>query len=225
MTCPHCTVTIHPAWQSGVIHPLPENEGLWQWEKMICPACQHLVIRVRLVLYVPNDSVGAYQEQTWQEVAVFPLVHARAAIGPGVPDELLADYKEALAVLPVSAKASAALSRRVLQSILKDQGYNEWNLADQIDRLIDETLPDKVLPPGIRTHVDVIRQFGNFSAHRITDKNTLQVIPVAPEEAEWCLEIIERLFDHYYVVPAANKKRLDEFNQRLQLAGQKPTKS
>ena len=78
---------------------------------------------------------------------------------------------------------------------------------------------------GVKENVDVIRKFGNFSAHPVTDKNTLQVIPVAPEEAEWCLEIIEALFDHYYVIPAANQKKRDELDQRLKKQGQQPIKS
>jgi hypothetical protein len=34
----------------------------------------------------------------------------------------------------------------------------------------------------------VIRNFGDFLAHRITDQTTLQIIPVEPEEAEWLFE-------------------------------------
>lgn len=33
--------------------------------------------------------------------------------------------------------------------------------------------------------VDAIKNFGNFSAHKITDKTSLQVIEVEPHEAEF----------------------------------------
>ena len=146
-------------------------------------------------------------------------------MGGGVPSEFLEDFQEALVVLPVSPKASAALARRVLQSVLWDQGYNGRSLAVQIDNLLAETRSDKVLPTSVRANVDVVRQLGNFSAHAITDDTTLQVIPVNKEEAEWCLTIIENLFEHYYVVPEAYKKLRDEFNEKLEQAGKDPIKS
>ena len=225
MPCPHCAVAIHPDWETGLIHDYPEAEAQWRWESMQCPSCHNVIIRVSLRYYTGGEYWGDDGWESTKRISVEPSSAKRRPIGEGVPTAFIEDYEEACAVLPVSAKASAALSRRVLQSILRHQGYDDWSLADQIDNLLAETQADKVLPSGVKENVDVIRKFGNFSAHPVTDKNTLQVIPVAPEEAEWCLEIIETLFDHYYVIPAANKKRRDELNQRLQQAGQKPTKS
>jgi hypothetical protein len=54
----------------------------------------------------------------------------------------------------------------------------------------------------LRTTVDGIRNLSIFSAHPIDDKTTLHVIDVEPHEAEWCLEIIEEMFEHLYVGPA-----------------------
>ena len=56
-------------------------------------------------------------------------------------------------------------------------------------------------------------------AHPITDLTSLQIIDVEPGEAEWCLEIVAGVLDHYYVKPAANAKKLDELNQKLKQAG------
>ena len=72
--------------------------------------------------------------------------------------------------------------------------------------------------------MDAIRNFGNFSAHPITDVTTLQIIDVQPEEAEWCLEIISDLFEHYYVKPAIDSQKLADLNQKLANAGKPPTK-
>ena len=135
------------------------------------------------------------------------------------------DYTEACNVLEISTKASAALARRVLQGILTDQGYKSKNLAQQIDAVLDENDPVKVLPSHIRDTMDAVRHFGNFAAHPITEATSLQIIDVEPEEAEWCLEIIEALFDHYYVTPARARERRDQLNQKLAQAGKKPAKS
>ena len=127
--------------------------------------------------------------------------------------------------MPISAKASAALSRRVLQGILKQNGYTSSNLARQIDAALSEGDPQKSLPPTIRKTIDAVRNFGNFAAHPITDQTSLQVIDVENGEAEWCLEIVEALFNHYYIQPALNAKRIDALNERLKGAGKPPVKS
>ena len=225
MPCPHCSVAIYPDWKTGLIHDFPEAEAHWRWEAMECPSCHNIIIRVSLRYYTGGEYWGDDAWRSDKRISVEPTSAKRRPIGEGVPTEFMEDYAEACAVLPVSAKASAALSRRVLQSVLREQGYHQWSLSKQIDSLLAETQPDKILSSSVKENVDVIRKFGNFSAHPVTDKNTLQVIPVAPEEAEWCLEIIEALFDHYYVIPAANQKKRDELDQRLKKQGQQPIKS
>ena len=66
--------------------------------------------------------------------------------------------------------------------------------------------------------MDAVRSFGNFSAHPVNDVTTLQIIDVEPDEAAWCLEIIEALFDHYYVRPAANAEKLANLDQKRKRA-------
>jgi len=58
--------------------------------------------------------------------------------------------------------------------------------------------------------------------HPINDKTSLQIIDVEPQEAEWCLEILEALFDYFYVAPAAAKKKKAALDAKLTAAG-KPT--
>jgi hypothetical protein len=141
-----------------------------------------------------------------------------------VPKPIAADYVEACQVLPLSAKASAAMARRCLQAMLHAHGYQDKDLAKEVQQLLDEKDPKKVLPGPIHGTVDAIRNFGNFSAHPINDITSLQVIDVEPEEAGWGLEILEALFEHFYVAPeraAAKKKALDA---KLKAAGKRPSK-
>ena len=72
--------------------------------------------------------------------------------------------------------------------------------------------------------MDGIRHFGNFSAHPITDAATLQIIEVEPEEAEWCLEILEQMFDHFYVRPAQAQARKAALDAKLKAANKPPSK-
>jgi hypothetical protein len=85
---------------------------------------------------------------------IFPHGSNRGPVPPDVPDDIAADYNEAALVLPLSAKASAALSRRCLQSILRGAGYPQYDLSKQIDAVLAETDTRKALPTGAHTIVD-----------------------------------------------------------------------
>ena len=80
----------------------------------------------------------------------------------------------------------------------------------------------RVLPSHIRDMIDAVR---NFAAHSITDITSLLVIDVDPEEADWCLEIIEALVDHCCVTPARAHKRRKQLNQKLVKVGKDPPKT
>ena len=225
MKCPHCAITIHECWEDGVIasyqDPYGNNSQTWQWKQMHCPACHQIIIKIGLYVWrqIYKELGWVWVSNSDNEFTAYPRVERRGSIGDGVPADLISDYEEACAVLLISPKASAALSRRVLQSILRDKGYWSRDLSRQIDLVLKEPDPRKGLPTDLQKNVDAIRNFGNFSAHPLNDVTTLQVIDVEPEEAEWCLELVERLFDHYYVRPAADARRLAELNDKLIQAG------
>jgi hypothetical protein len=94
------------------------------------------------------------------------------------------------------------------------------DLAKEIQQLLDAN----ALPKHIHETVDAIRNFGNFSAHPINDRTTLQIIDVDPQEAEWCLEILEALFDHFYVGPKKAKAKKAALDKKLTGAGKPPSK-
>jgi hypothetical protein len=102
------------------------------------------------------------------------------------------------------------------------------DLLDQkinhVDAKLDAHREETAVPTGLRTTVDAIRNFGNFSAHPVTDRTTLQVIDVEPGEAEWCLEILEDMFDHYYVKPAQAAVRKAALDTKLAAAGKPPSR-
>jgi hypothetical protein len=82
----------------------------------------------------------------------------------------------------------------------------------------------KALPSGVHSIVDAVRNFGNFSAHRITDQTTLQLIDVEPHEAEYCLDILDSIFDHYFVRPAHAQRMKAALDAKLAAARKPPAK-
>ena len=72
---------------------------------------------------------------------------------------------------------------------------------------IQEVIKSGLLPPSIVEVIDVPRKVGNAAAHPLESEAGL-IVPVEPWQAEWCLEVIEALFEHYFVAPARNAERL-----------------
>jgi hypothetical protein len=224
MKCPHCTIHFHDNWKLGymsrgdsyVASPKQGVGGIWFYRSALCPKCDDVTIEV--ARHENNQRIL----EAWRQI--YPIGASRGPVPPEVPAEIAQDYVEACNVMPISPKASAALSRRCLQNMLHAHGYMAKDLAKEIDLLLNEVDPKKALPHKLRETIDGIRNFGNFSAHPIDDKTTLQVIDVEPHEAEWCLETIEEMFEHFYVGPAAAKAKKAALDAKLIAAGKPPSK-
>jgi hypothetical protein len=94
---------------------------------------------------------------------------------PEVPSKFADDYKEACIVFPDSAKAAAALGRRSLQNLLRDEAkVRPGNLADEIQQVIDS---DK-LPADLTDSIDAIRNIANFAAHPLKSQQTGEILNV-----------------------------------------------
>lgn len=213
MKCAHCRVEFHPAEFTQHIHYGSTYTG-FQILMERCPACSEYIFWLG-----ERNDIGNYE---WELVR--PKSISRGAVSSEVPAPLQQDYAEACDVLAISPKASAALSRRCLQTILNNFGYKAKDLAKQIDLLLSEKDASKAIPLALRDTIDGIRNFGNFSAHPITDQTTLQIIDVEPHEAEWCIEILEEMFQHFYARPAEAKRRKALLDAKLQSAGKPPSK-
>ena len=80
------------------------------------------------------------------------------------------------------------------------------------------------LPSHLAESIDAIRNIGNFSAHPIKSKSTGEIVPVEPQEAEWNLDVIEALFDFYYVQPGLLQAKREALNKKLSDSGKPPMK-
>jgi len=226
MRCPHCRTDFHENWAWGkmfrdhdsevVSRPAGSPELNWWYQSTQCSKCRDVTIEI-----APFTQAGMRRGE-WRRV--YPIGASRGPVPPEVPQGIAADYVEACNVLPNSAKASAALSRRCLQNILHAADYRGRDLNAEIDLLLNETDAKKAIPLRLRETIDAIRHFGNFSAHPIDDKTALQIIEVEPHEAEWSLEILEECFEHFYVGPAVARTRKAALDAKLAAAGKPPSK-
>ena len=138
-----------------------------------------------------------------------------------VPAHINEDYREACLVLPFSPKASAALSRRCLQNLLRDAAKVK---PSDLSKEIQEVIDSGKLPSQLADSIDAIRNIGNFAAHPMKSKSTGEIVDVKSQEAEWNLDVLETLFDFYYVQPVKIAKKRDDLNAKLSEAGKPPMK-
>ena len=135
---------------------------------------------------------------------VVPRGIARMPVPKEVPADIVEDYMEACLVLVDSPKASAALSRRCLQNLLRQAaGVKQGNLSGEIQQVLDSGK----LPPILAENIDAFATSGISPRTPIRALAQVTSCPVEPLEAEWNLEVLESLFDFYFVQPARDQAR------------------
>ena len=60
---------------------------------------------------------------------------------------------------------------------------------------------------------------GNFATHATKSEHSGEIVDVETGEAEWNLDVLEDLFDEYYVRPARAKAKRAALNEKLEAAG------
>lgn len=208
--CPHCTVLS----TMKLIPSSLDTDLKFVAGRLTCSDCT-APIKVWLLDGDFLTSSGIYNN--WKEAWVSPPLKDKAAEAPTEVDEdLKKDYREASLTLEISPRASAALSRYCLQKLLRTKaGVKAGNLKNEIQEVIDS----RSLPTYLNEAIDAIRNIGNLAAHPSEDKQTGELIEVEREEAEWLIEILDALFDFYFVQPAKLAKRKTALNVKLEATG------
>jgi hypothetical protein len=229
MRCPYCTQNTPDSWKPwvaigegggyttgvGVERPsqgvgVPSMVSL---DYMHCAndECKELIVRVHEEYNLPGYDAN---KTTW----FARPQSARRPIEPEVPEPFRTDYLEAAAILDLSPRMSAVLSRRILADLLEQYaGQKQHSLEERIDNFINDTKH----PRPIRENLHHFREIANFGAY--TQKNDqAEIIDVSRDEAEWTLDILDRLFDYFIVDPEKNRKMREGFDKKLGDAGRRP---
>lgn len=168
---------------------------------IVCPnpECKEYALTVTLhdQTIVNNTYVPAPAKRIWNlipaaEIKVFPNY---------IPSPIIADYQEACLIRDLSPKASATLSRRCLQGMIRDY----WKISKS--RLIDEieAIKEK-LDPLTWDAIDSVRHIGNIGAHMEKDIN--MVVEVDENEAALLISLIETLLTEWYVARQEREERM-----------------
>ena len=174
--CPHCRTVVQFPYSKtieDVFAPMKDAEEM-RVTIVRCPNCQRLVATIEIGEFERFGS-GGVRFRSNSEYVVWPLAYVRP-IPAEVPQHIATDYHEAAAVLNLSPKASAALSRRCLQSVLREAGKaTQKNLVNQIEFVIPN------LPTYIAENIDAIRNIGNFAAHPTKDTVAIKLFRLNQE--------------------------------------------
>lgn len=211
-TCPYCnrdTTIIDSNYSSGH-HRFEHNNkdgDLWLETKVIvCPNkdCKEYSISASLFKAFYHQH---YRE--WRSCGQ-PLLHwnlkpkSQAKVFPSyIPQTILEDYEEACLIRDLSPKASATLSRRCLQGIIRDfHNIRKGRLVDEIEALKGN------IDPLVWEAIDGVRNIGNIGAHMEKDINL--IIDVEPQEASALVGLIEMLLKDWYIDRYEKQQQLQD---------------
>ncbi|MDD4382552.1 MAG: DUF4145 domain-containing protein [Candidatus Shapirobacteria bacterium] len=221
MNCPHCLHSFHDSPSrlktGGWMY---YDKTIWNFEYQECPECKKLIGKI---LISEDDGI--------KEIMAYPKKNSRTVLPDFIDKQFLEDYNEACSVINESPKASAALSRRCLQNILREKAMikrfdtiqgkyiTEKITPSDLSKEIQQVLDMGNLTSNISEGLDAIRAIGNFAAHPIKSTNTGEIFSVETGEAEWNLEILESLFDYYFIQPKNIQDKKNALNIKLKSAG------
>jgi hypothetical protein len=223
MKCPHCLVEINPNFYETFLSG--DSDSFWSVFTMNCPNpdCGKKIIDLASgePHRTPQNQAHSGLRIIKTRQTVRPLASSRPPVPPEVDDIFSKDYNESCLILTLSPMASAALSRRCLQNVLREKaGVRKADLSNEIQQIIDS----KSLPSHLSESIDAIRNIGNFAAHPLKSTSTGEIVDVEIGEAEWLLDVLEALFDFYFVQPAILKAKRDALNKKLADVGKPPMK-
>lgn len=208
LRCPFCQKGASETYQTyheeniffnmhGKLHPSQadferRDEIIVQLFNCPNPECQKISIDIigvgnqfsnRIVHFYPNSLANKYPEY--------------------IPETIRNDYEEAYAILNLSPKASATLSRRCLQGMIRDFWQISKNrLVDEIDAL------KEMVDPSTKLVLDALRKLGNIGAHPEKDINL--IVDIEPNEALKLLKFIELLMQKWYIERHENEQLLQD---------------
>jgi hypothetical protein len=198
MQCSHChteiSVTPH-------VFALGEDQdGTWQVSSSRCPVCHRLLVNL--------CTKEGCTYPAW------PATLSRPRLSEDVPDEYAGEYLAACQIIAFSPEASAALSRRLLHRVLAAHaGAGTGGLFQQIEKAARS--PE--LPPYLKDALRSLSRIAKLGPDSEKSRRPEVLAPLEPGEAEWLLDVLQPLFELFFVQPAQLQRRHGELEERIGL--------
>ena len=158
MQCPNCSQGITSTFHETVIEARNLGKKLEQKCRLYyaaCPECEEYMIYMKFIPASETVSRYNYSRNVIPEeegaVRLIPRSKTHKPLSNDIPQDYKDDLEEAYATLDISPKASATLSRRCLQRLLRDRaGVRHGDLSKEIQEVLDSNK----LPSHLSNAVD-----------------------------------------------------------------------
>lgn len=219
--CPYCGrhTTMGDIDVSKEAHTLRPNSSNNVAERLsllstfyVCPnpECHKTSLDVALWKTEYDSSQVLNERLVEHQLDMILLPRGTAKVFPDyIPEGLRHDYVEACLIADLSPKAAATLCRRCLQGMIRDF----WQVNTKSRKLWDEMkeIKEKV-DPDTWSSIVALKDLGNIGAHMELDVDV--IVDVEPDEARLLIELIESLFEDWYI----NREQRRQRNEALKAA-------
>jgi hypothetical protein len=222
--CPHCnhhtTITSSNYSENDFGLSIENADGpkVLSSYYIVCPNSECNKYTLGSILFdstyeVRNQRYGHYDRIEIKQMRIVPSSFAKV-FPDYIPKPIIQDYEEACSIIDQSPKASATLSRRCLQGMIRDF----WKVKSSSLYKEIEGIKEKVDTLTWKS-IDATRKIGNIGAHMEKDINL--IIDVEPKEAHALIRLIEILIKDWYI---SRHEREIMFNEIVS-SGEEKTKA
>lgn len=150
---------------------------------MKCPNCNQYIVRL--------EGIGSLLDGL--DIPIYPRSDANL-LPEYVPEPIRQNYEEAYLIADLSPKASATLSRRCLQTMIRDffkvqHGKLQYEINQIKEKIAEDSFEALI----------AVKSVGNVGAHPTVDPELDIIIDIEPGEAKQLLELVEMFVDEWYV--------------------------
>lgn len=177
-----------------------EEENLWQILR--CPNCFKDVVIRRFWYSEWDEPIEDEHHQVigvthnFDEEVIYPKNVPLQNEFHYLPVSVNRAYEIALRVYPVDLTAFAIFLRKTIECLCKDKGANNGQLAQKINDIANR----KIIPENYKTVADLLREYGNDSAHECN------IPDITQEEADRIYFLSKKILEYVYEIPGLTKE-------------------
>lgn len=201
MICPNCSTGVKIKWFEETIPVEVEERFIdkgYVIQRGFCPECNQLIIFLRYGHCKQVNYDEFWVDTVTNEYLISPQFSNRKTLSDTIPEKYVQLFQESEQVNNISPRASATLSRYLLQMLLHEELHiHKRNLEDEIKELEGSSN----IPTKLVTMLQVMRRVANFGAHPKKSTNSNEIVEVEAGESAVMLDLLEEVFDYIFVKP------------------------
>lgn len=219
MKCPYCATTVHMNWSETALENIhPEESYLkdgYAIQYGFCPECCNLVIQLQHGMSLGWDENGCWIDQIDEEQLIYPRYATARKLHEFIPHQYAELFRESEEVNNISPRASATLSRYLLQMLLHEELHiHKRNLEEELKELEGmNNVPSKLV-----SMLQIMRKIANFGAHPKKSTNSNEIVEVEEGESVIMLDLLEEVFDYIFVKPKQQEDFLKTIQEKYGIA-------